>query len=464
MNIKKIVNCDIDIQFYILLVMYKNLIINNSNTINTDKIEKSINAFIDELEELFDNRYDIEEKMIVNIIGNIDDISNVSDFLTKDNENIYLNKNVSKEAIEELLKKEFDDITIYNSIMSVIDNSKKIKRILGLTKIRNLFNKIKKLEDKIQNHYNYNNEELLSLLNERNTIYFKILSQGPEFLDICQTEGTSIDNSNPYEEKYPYNIKYDEIYDENDELVYDEDKYSEEEIEFMYSVDESLHDPYMYAIFSNCNLSSSRIEEDLNNLLIKYYIYLPKKNNNEKWNCLLSDDIRENANKIGGFIYTQRIENTKYFFMTYIKKLDELKNVFNYNELNTTKNRLIYLLDDNITNLSNKEKFELEYNRLEYEIANYDENNSVFLKIDDKEELYDIKDFDWWKDISIASIEELFNDDDEILKVKKLALVLTYYTITNDQDIITELKEYSNKNNFMKYASLFYSNLYQKKK
>ena len=435
MNLKIIERQNIELSFYILLVMYKNLEINNSKTIKVNKIKKTIKEYINELQEIVDNRFDVDKKIIFDYYDDTNKINKLNGLYTIKNGRIILNNEIDEKRLEEELIKYFDSDEIYNSAIAAIDMNEKLKQRLGFTRIKEKFLIYKEIEDNIESLYNDNkySYELDKLLEERNKFYQHILSKKDDYISICQEEGTSIDDNNPYNNNYPYNKKYEDIFNEEDELDYNEDEYDEDEIEFMYSVDETLHDPYMYAIFTDYPLSSSRIEEDLNNLILL--------NNDDK-----------------NVISTKRNVIEKYFFMRYIKELEELSYTFNINDYEKTKNRIIYLLDDYKTKLLDKDNFNKEYERLEYIIVS--KNKELYFNDD----IIDIDNIEWWKDLVIASIEELFNEDKESLKLKKLALIKTYYSITNDLAIVNELKKYSSKKDFLKYASHIMSKGYQKRK
>ena len=469
MKIKRIKNYNLDLSYYILLVMYENLVINNSRKIKINKIKDTFYDYIEELENIFDMKNDISEKIIINDNDDfdtlIDKYKGIFDIVEND---IILDESISEKDLESLLQQNIKDKTInIETLSSTIIMNNKIKRKLDFTKIKRMFLNYLEIEKKIEKCYSLikegnidKKEELIMLLEKRNTFYYNIISKGNEYLYASQIEATSIEEEDPYNNNYPFDEKYVEIY-ENDEF-----EKMTEELEFMYSIDEILHDPYMYAIFSDVPLALSRIDEDSNNLLLKYDLLLPLRNLEERFDNLYTNDIRENTYETNSYIYTTRKENEKYFFMVYIKKLEELKEYFNNTmEYENTKYRLIYLLDDYKTFLLDDNNFEKELLRLEIAIEDDKDKDKIFFKINQNEiRLRDLDEFDWWKNLAIASIEELFNNQDKNIKVKKLALINTYYSLTNDRDIIDELMKYNNQNNFFKYYSIIRNNGYQKTK
>lgn len=431
MSIKLIENINIKLSFYIILVLYKNLLINNDRKIKKDKILKTIDRYIDELQYVYNNRFDLDEAIFINYIDNTHELSKYNNLFNINNKFIELNDNINIDDLEEELNSYFESYDTYNTVLSIIDMDVDLKKELGFTKIKELFSRYKSTEDKIEKYYinGISNNKLKELLKQREFFYRKIISNDEDYLWICEEEGTSIDDKDPYEDNYPFDSKYDEIYNDDNELEYDDEVYTEEEIENMFMVDEILHDPYMYAIFSNYPLSSSRIEEDINNIII---------HNEEENNTSTPRSIVD-----------------KYFFMTYINELDELVKIYNKDELNITKNRLLYLLDDYKTNLLDKNEYNKEYNRIKILLS----RQNIY-----DNDIIDRNNIEWWKDLVMASIDELFNNDDEILKLKKFALIKTYYSITKDMDIIMKLKGYSNNINYIKYKSLLNSKIYEKKK
>lgn len=349
------------------------------------------------------------------------------------------------------LEKKINDYDVYldSDINFVSRYNKECKNLLGISKISKeiieYYKKEIELEDcyfKLVAGYKEYKDKIKELLLQRNSFYGDIVLKSESNLDCFQTEMFHLakkDNRN-YVDGYPIDMEFLEMnnhYDmENNDLL---------------PITQVLCNPYQQAIFDNKFMSFDRIKEDINNLYFDYRIDNCDNNYEEVVSSVVTDNFRE----YGNFIYTATPHDEILFYMVYMKKLDEIMDLYGKSvNLLRVKVQLLYLMDSINYCLYETCNFEKYYNAFAKEISIYD--SETLLEI-----------FSYWKNEAYYFLEELFGgrNDNMDLIYKKIALVATYYELTHDEKIIELLSKYNTSESYFKYYKLIVgSNLTLRKK
>ena len=203
--------------------------------------------------------------------------------------------------------------------------------------------------------------------------------------------------------------------------------------------DELIKDLNQYAIFDNISLANFKINEDLANLIIQITNKTPPQIDNN----LIQQGIFK-------FIYTVNYEDALLFYLLYIDKLDKLIKDYEDLELEVTKMRLIYALDNTNLNLFLDNQVEKLLNTF-LNLLNQDEIDKDcynFLNLESYFFLIDI-------------FENKENSPNDILK--KLAFISTYYYLTGDKKIDEIMKNYISYNNYFTYYKIIHENKLKEK-
>lgn len=222
------------------------------------------------------------------------------------------------------------------------------------------------------------------------------------------------------------------------------------------TVNNILMDPYMLTIFDeNSKPAKYRIYKDCTTLLGKYHEEEEFKNEIEYKQRVFPMIAYEKlmCNKLN---FTPRVWEEKLFYLDFINNLDKLQEKYGKNEdLELTKYKLIYLLDDVNCNLMDDNNREKEYNRVYDRYFNNDESKTRTEDIIN----YSL-DFYWYQVLALAFVIDLFENDlyDEGLIYKKLAFIKTYYSLTNDEEIIKLFNDRKDDPRYFEYASFIKGN------
>ena len=349
------------------------------------------------------------------------------------------------------LEKKINDYDVYldSDIDFVSRYNTECKNLLGISKISKeiieYYKKEIEIEDcyfKLAAGYDEYKDKMKELLLQRNSFYGNIVLKSKSNLDCFQTEMFYLakKDNRIYVDGYPIDMEFLEKnihYDiENGDLL---------------PITQVLRNPYQQAIFDNNSMAFDRIKEDINNLYFDYRIDNCDNNYEEVVSKIVTDNFKEHGN----FIYTNTPHDEMLFYMVYMKKLDEIMELYGKSaNLLKVKVQLLYLMDSISYSLYEPSNFEKYYDVFSKEIAIYD-----------SETLMEI--FSYWKNEAYYFLEELFsgkNDNDDLI-YKKIALVATYYELTHDEKIIELLSKYNTNENYFKYYKLIVgSNLVLKKK
>ena len=395
----------------------------------------------------FDKRKEIKIKDLLNFRNEL-----IRKYLEKNDEEDKINKYIcsKKEEILDLLNEYSaffsynsgyiilnDDITLDdvfyamdeqeedNPILYYLAFDKKLFEVLNIRKIYEIKNIIEEvgyeLEKEIENEYsNLNKDRIKRLLYNRFVFNVNVATNYgnyvENFLDIPLDDTLTQDNDIDYYCNSEY-IKNNETYP-IDLLKYEQSEFYGDITYETNTVTEVLEEDYQLAIFSNIPLYKKKFNMYFKSL----YFYQMLMDTEE--------DFDEDYEELD--INYDDIELI--FYMTYIKKTDELFN--NNKRLTKVKNRLLYLLDN-----------------VEYSL--YD--NTSFNYIYDKKvsNNYTIDDYSYYEETSKYFICEIF-DNNCLKEEEKLIFISTYYELTKDKEIIKILNRYKNNskyNNYYKYIT-----------
>lgn len=364
------------------LAFLMNLEFNQSRTLSISALKEYHPLFLSKFEESF-NR-DLTQSIKITVSEDDDFNTFLNEFkqyFSINGDEITLNEDITISDIKKILEKvkPIDNSTGTGIFIIAYDNE--IKTILKLDGIKKMITEFLKLEGIIEKYYSgmqsiNDNSELNSLLQERNSFYYQLLAMGEDFLYNCNAEISTFEDSDsvhPYDSFYPVNPKY--RLEPEASLDMDETY-----------VDEVLCDSYFFAIFTNIPLAFRRIIEDIENLNWHHSFVLPSQNPDSSYQERMADDTRKTASSSGNFVYTTRRAKEKLFFLTYVQEINRLQKIYGENqELNNSKTRVLYLLDDFSANLLQEDSFEIQYQKVS---QNLDEDD----------------DFEWYKVLIIALI------------------------------------------------------------
>ena len=389
---------------------------NNSRKISINKLKKFPKYLINLLLE------DIDIRMITNIDDFETFIINNPQTFTIKNGYVYLNKNINANDLDLILLKynyPFTDLAIEK-----IKNSEFIKELLNLNGIKNKLEKYSYIEDEIEELYMQKTidlNKLRVLFDKRCKFYKKIILLGEQKVIDYEDE---INNylSDPFDENdFPISSE-NNIINENDDNM-----------QFL------LGDSYLIAYFTNEPLSLFRIYEDITNISLKY--------------CFTDEKIKPNEPLSKFISYTLRTKSQMLFIYGLIK---ELKNI-NLEKLDEdtkfsiemTIKRLLYLIDNDIYCLSDKNILNSRYNLF----LNFYQNNYY----EDDFEIVSSDIIDYYGVIAKAFIYEIFEGNSSYMydenTIKKIAYIKNYYNITKDKQILSLMNKYSDKENFWDYST-----------
>lgn len=403
-----------------VLIKYRNLLISNALKAHKEIVDN---------EDIFVKSIDYSKEILL-----------PSDMFYLKGHTLILNDNYTVDDLE----KKINDYDVYldSDIDFVSQYNTECKNLLGISKISKeiieYFKKEIEIEDcyfKLAAGYDEYKDKMKELLLQRNSFYGNIVLKSKSNLDCFQTEMFYLakKDNRIYVDGYPIDMEFLEKnihYDiENGDLL---------------PITQVLRNPYQQAIFDNNSMAFDRIKEDINNLYFDYRIDNCDNNYEEIVSSVVTDTLRE----YGNFIYTATPHDEMLFYMVYMKKLDEIMDLYGKSaDLLKVKVQLLYLMDSISYSLYEPTNFEKYYDIFSNEMAIYD-----------SETLMEI--FSYWKNEAYYFLEELFsgkNDNDDLI-YKKIALVTTYYELTHDEKIIDLLSKYNTSENYFKYYKLIVGN------
>ena len=453
---KNIKHYNINYGYTTFLALLLNLRFNNSRKMEISALKEYPKDFIEKLNAEDDSYY-------VTMLNEADDFDNFlelnKDLFTIDEKYIKLDSSISLDDLYKVL--DTYDYPFTGAAIYLIRFDYELKKILKLNKISNMLYEYLEFEVLIAELYlkymNSSNKEeihsqILELLEKRNEFYKHIILCPKEYVEDCFASASTFDKKNPLQYYWPLdysNKYYDKRFEDSFNLV-----------------EEVLDDAYMFTLFIDVsNPTKFRVYDDLKGLDFKY-VYETDSFDEEQYRSEINHKLIKYGVEGNRIIYTPRSRTNKLFYLQYIKCLDELQNKYGENEeLNIAKYKLLYLLDNPALNLLDEENRNKEYEKLSsrylYELQFEDQPIPSYILEDD--EIYkDPFDFGWYQVLIKSCIVDIFESDlyDEALTYKKLALIKTYYTLTEDPEIIKLLNQYSYHPNFWEYSA-FIKNIKQ---
>ena len=333
-----------------------------------------------------------------------------------DENSISLKETVSLEILEKLIDKEASKrkLRFYPNI------KKETLDFLGIEKpYKELYNLQKNVEEKLEQLYiklvqDEDNEEIKKQIRE-------LLLQRQDF-------HIKINEKGKYECLKYYICSYiDEDYTEFP--VYMASKEQDELSKA--NIEEILSMPLQYAIYDNKSLVNTKINDDIvaisNNIVFK------------------SEEKVQTFDEIPYPIYVPRPNFILYFYLKYIKKIDEYIKKYDNKELLYTKSRLLYMLDSYPLQLIDSKRLDLYIDILE----NKNDLNNINIQ----------EDYQIYKTLIYYFIKEVFTaEKDSNRKLKKLLFISTYYDITEDEKVLDSLSEYKEYPEYQEYKKIIIGN------
>ena len=451
-NLKE--NYDINYGYTTILAFIMNLRFNRSRKIELSVLKEYPKIFLRKLRNHEKDNYNITMFMDDNELKVFLEAN--EELFTIDNNYVYLNENVPVNTLYIFLNAFNYPFTPSSIYLCKYDYELKDK--LKLSGLRQILENIYKMEEIIKRlylliAYNQNDKHTIDKINEtlqmRNNNYSKILNGSRTFMDDLYSEAYTFDKINPFIFYYP-------IDEEIDFGEYINGSYN--------SYDEVLNDPYFYCIFaSHTNPARYRMYYDFSGLNFKFS-YNNESDSEKEFRKNVMKTIMKERSETGDCIYTARFRTSSLFFLKFIMCLDEIQNKYGKNEeLELTKYKLIYLLDNIDINLLEDNNIEKVYNKLltkyqhekdldeNYIEEHYSENDIINT---------DPFEMEWYQVLIKAFVVDLFKSGlyDKELEYKKLAFVKAYYSITKDEEIIKLFNNFSDHPKFWEYYSFVKGN------
>ena len=386
------------------------------------------------------NEFNKNRETIVNPIDYSKEVLLPSDMFYLNGYTLVLRDNYT---IDDLDKKISDYKVHINSEIDFVSRyNKECKNLLGITKISKeiveYYKKELELEDcyfKLAAGYDEYKDKIKELLLQRNSFYGDIVLKSKSNLDCYQTELFHLakKDNRDYVDSYPIDMDF-----------LKKNPHYDIEVDDFLPITQVLRNPYQQAIFDDKSMAFNRIKEDINNLYFDYRI----SSCDDDYEGVVSSMIADSVKEYGNFCYTATPHDEMFLYMIYMKKLDEIMDLYGKSvDLLKIKVQLLYLMDSinySLYELSNFDKF---YNRFSQEFANC--GNEILMDI-----------FSYWKSEAYYFLEEIFDGKNENVELiyKKIALIATYYEITHDEKIIDLLSKYNANENYFKYYKLIVGN------
>lgn len=459
---KNIEKYNLNYGFTTLLVFYMNLKYNNSREIKCSVLKKYPIFLLKEL-----NKY-LHESHYITMINECNDLNdfleaNKKIFTIKYNY-VYINENISTNDIYEMLKKY--NCSFLENVMYIMKNNSSINKIIKFDGIKNKIMKLLHFEESIfENYLIYKNKlynkdlsnESISIYNYLTTVrdryYRDLLNSALEYLENYMEELLTFNNIDHYKCFFPLDksLDYNKLTPE-----YNESAQSMKDLVFLL-----LCNPYLYSIFLDLyNPSIDKVDSDFQGLYGEYVDLYYVTNQNIEFEKFKLKRITNKMLNNEKNIYSIISSTERLLYLKYIKCIEEIEEKYGIEEnLETSKYRLIYLLDSKDDKLLIDGNIDKLYNEL---LKKYKEQKHIdYDNLTDEEYIeMDFIDIEYYQPLIKAIILDLFEGQlyDNILEFKKLALVKSYYEITKDEEIILFWNEYSDNINFWEYNNYIKGN------
>lgn len=432
------------------LAFLLNLRYNGTRKISIESLKAYPRILLNEIkaelsdEDAFTELKNLSITMINDANGFEQNIELNKEIFSIDGEYLVLNDKVSTKDLLKII--DLYDYPFTDFVINLMKCSANIKNILELNGIKDMIETLNDVETLIEEYYlptengnklTFNDKiKLQILMKKRNEFYHALLNASSDTLTDFDDESKCL-LEDPYESFYPIDSE------NNYDCLFEDD---------VYLTDDVLANPYVIAYFTNHPLSHFRIAEDISNLCLKYYV-LGEYDTEEEYHEMIAYSMLANSYYKGKFIYTIRSKAELLFFLTLIKNIEGMKSTASDDiamSLETSKNRLIYMLDDLYLNLIDSDNLDKVFN----DITSKYNNNELYKNEDlfEDESFEIISQFGMLSKVFIYDIFEGVYDDE--LNKKKLAFIKTYYDLTGDKEILSILNQYCDSPdywNFTKY-------------
>lgn len=450
-------NIDIPYSFINLLAFNTLLKYENKRVISVDTLNKYREVLLEEVKKIYDNEtiygndtYFLPQDEWKGTISFIEKDENIemtnflrrfSELFVLNDNKVYLKNNVDYDTLAAKLEQVRNEDNIGMRFDSPSANVR-LRDILEISSIEEQIKRYVKIEEKIESLYkdlkdiSMENNKLKSALLIRGLLLNNVMSLSEErisaFKDISG-EFVFNDEECNYDQE-PLNV---DLWDKCG--YYDSD-------DFLGDVESFIYDLYVYAIFGDTTLKYKKLHNDLLKIFYDFDGIVKVADSEEELfdddfdyieNCY--DDIdydemyddadflddednedidfdEESENKFTN-IYCDVCEEKFVFYLNYIDKLNKYMEENGYNEsLITTRNRLLYAIDEPRFCLYKKENIDSEVEKSRD--IEFDEGAFSFIREETR-----------------FMTDEVFLEKDEENAVKKLLFISTYYQLTQDKAI-----------------------------
>ena len=439
---------NLNVGYTTLLIFLMTLRYNHSRKVKLSIIREYPNTLIEFLIESVKN-YNFT---YINDIDSLERyINSNSDMFTIKDDYVYLNNNITQEDLDKKIGEY--NYPFHNDAVELIKISRYLKNSMNLNSIYRKFKKQELFERKLLMYYlsyAYGKNQIgfkqliAAHLESRNLFYQSIMQDDKNYIGDCASENTIYDGNNfTVALRIKTIIDYDKIFSESENTTID-----------------VLDDPYLYAIFNEpSDPVKLRMYEDTNTLEFKY-AYDASQLSDDEHRSKLDKIFNKELLRTGKVNYTPRERTKQLLFLGFIKSIDDIEEKYGKNEeLEITKYKLCYLLDDAKSRLIEGNNLSIEYDKLYNQYLNEQqlEIESQYREINYVNK-YDMMNdpyyFDWYQVLMLAFVIDIFENGiyDENQIYKKLALLKAYYSITEDEEIVNAFKQYSNDPRFGEYS------------
>lgn len=363
------------------------------------------------------------------------------------NNSLFLKEGITSENIEEEIRKmhmEYLETTaIFEPYNIDCERAEKIKKILNINTVDNTLEEYLQIEYLIEYlYYNLYNE---SQTNIKSKIK-KLLVVRDKFFELM--EKLDITDKQTYQEAITHiRTVNQEEYEKIPITIPQED--NEKAIEDIEYLEINLYNIYQYAIFNEnpnyCNYVEAKISNiyfnDLNQNPETYYEEdYDYENYEEEYEEEINDnyedfkDEYENDEEDSEY-FLEMGEAVRYFYLTYLTKLNEYINDTPNKNLIDVKRRLLYLLDNKDDKLYLSDRYiSLALDNIEVDDHIDDYCNQV------QKETY-------------MMLEDIFNTEDENT-IQKALFISTYYHLTKDKEILNLLNKNTIHPRYLEYKRI----------
>ena len=444
---------------YLLLVMLEFLNrYEKASTIPKEKLEASLKIYMEILKNDCAQVKDLENiNKVLEKFPNYNQDKLLQEFaetyaniISLKNNNLFLKEGITSEDIEEELRKirmEYPETTsIFEPYNIDCERAEKIKQLLNITTVDNTLEEYLQIEYLIEClYYNLYNE---SQPNIKSKIK-KLLIVRDKFFELM--EKLDITDKQTYQEAITHiRIVNQEEYEELPITIPQED--NEKAIEDIAYLEINLYNIYQYAIFNEnpdyCNYVEAKISSiyfnDLNQNPETYYEEdYDYENYEEEYEEEINDNDEDNNKDISyefefdeeDECFLEMVEAVRYFYLTYLTKLNEYINNTPDKKLINVKRRLLYLLDNKDDKLYLSDRYiSLVLDNIEVDDHIDDYCNQV-------------------KKEACMMLEDIFNTEDEHT-IQKVLFISTYYHLTKDKEILNLLNKNTIHPRYLEYKRI----------